>query len=249
MAPLLWFAAAFVPLVFVRRWLNRHLVGLAMLLGADEQATMVVQFLLFLPGVVLHEVSHWLAARVLGVRTGRMSIWPKRQGKGMVRMGAVQVRQTDVLRSALIGLAPFVLASVAVVLIGRFALGTDPLRQAVADGRWQAVPRLFAAAVRGADALFWVYMVFAISNSMFPSESDRSAWRPVAVYIAVAAAVLYIGGVGPVLGGAGSLLAWVANSLTYAMVVTLVVDLLSVLIIGILELVGGRIRGRRMVYH
>jgi hypothetical protein len=245
---LIWFSATFVALVFLQRWLIRHLAGLTVLLGADDQAVGVAQFLLFLPGIVVHELSHWGAAKVLGVRTGRISIWPKRQAKGRLRMGSVQVQQVDPLRSSLIGLAPFLVASVLVLLVGRFALHAEPLRVAITQGEWRQVPKLILLSLRGADSALWVYLVFALSNSMFPSESDRSSWRPTAIYLAVAAVLFYVAGLNRVVGGVGGVLSYTSDALTYALTITLAVDILFALLIAVLEILVSRLRGRRVKY-
>ena len=44
---------------------------------------------------------------------------------------------------------------------------------------------------------FWLllYLIFSISNGMLPSESDRQAWRPVALWLGAAACLLYVSGV------------------------------------------------------
>jgi hypothetical protein len=229
--------------------LNRHLAGVVILLGADQQVAILAQFVVFLPGIVLHELSHWLTAKVVGVRTGRMTVRPKPQSRGRVQMGSVQVQQSDPVRSSLIGLAPFLVASAVVVVVGRFALGTDLLRESVAAGRWSEVPGLFLAGIGKADALFWVYLIFAVSNAMFPSESDRSAWRPVVIFLALGAIVFYVAGMGKVAGALVGFVTWVMNSLTYAMAITLCVDLLFALLLALLELMASRITQRRVRYR
>ena len=63
------------------------------------------------PGVALHELSHALMARLLGVQTANLTMVPRRQADGHVRLGSVQVERVDVIRGSLIGLAPLLVGS------------------------------------------------------------------------------------------------------------------------------------------
>ena len=73
-APLAWLAALSVPLLFLTRWLNMHLQGLGLLLSGNEQTAMLLHYLILLPGILLHEVSHLLAAKLVGVKTRSFSL-------------------------------------------------------------------------------------------------------------------------------------------------------------------------------
>ena len=72
-------AVALLLLVFLQRWIHTHLHGVSLLLtGRPEWAVIVYAVILF-PGVFLHEASHWLAATLTGVRTGGVSLMPRRR--------------------------------------------------------------------------------------------------------------------------------------------------------------------------
>ena len=64
--PLIWLAATLAPLFFMKRWINRHIQGLGLLLVGDNEAAMFLYFVLLLPGILIHELSHWLAAGCWG---------------------------------------------------------------------------------------------------------------------------------------------------------------------------------------
>ncbi|MCL5257423.1 MAG: hypothetical protein M1319_06460, partial [Chloroflexi bacterium] len=91
-------------------WLRRHIFGLGwLLLGKEDRATRAYQLLLA-PGVVLHELSHWLMAKILFVRTGPFSLFEPEHlpTKGLTRLGYVELREADIWRAGLTGLAPFI---------------------------------------------------------------------------------------------------------------------------------------------
>ena len=246
--PVAAFFVAFVMVLLLTRWITHHLQGVLFLLGADEEVVMYLQFALLFPGILVHEAAHWLTAKLLGVRTLDFSVWPKRKTKGKVQYGAVRIAQTDIVRGSLIGLAPLVVASLLIIAIGRYALGTEALRQAVASGRWGQAWSALSQSIRAADFWLWMYLVFAISNAMFPSESDREAWKPLLLYAAVAAVLLYLAGWKPTMESVQGVLARVMNPLLYAFTVTAAVDLFFAAVIGLTEIVMGRLLGKRVVY-
>ncbi|MEP7358411.1 MAG: hypothetical protein ABI847_14285, partial [Anaerolineales bacterium] len=77
-----WLLLTLLPLVFLERWVHRHLQGIWLLLFRDPDLALIMYSLLMLPGVILHEGSHWLAATMLGVRAGRFSVVPERLPDG-----------------------------------------------------------------------------------------------------------------------------------------------------------------------
>ena len=103
-----WLLLSLFPLVFLERWVHRHLQGIGMLIFRHDDIALVFYSLLMLPGVSVHEGSHWLAATFLGARTGRFSLVPERTLNGTLRLGYVETEKVDLVREALIGAAPLI---------------------------------------------------------------------------------------------------------------------------------------------
>ena len=91
-----------VPLLFLQRFLQREIQSIFLLITRQPEISMALFSIIFLPGVVLHEVSHYLMAILLGVRTGRFSILPKKLEGGRIRLGYVETVSTDFVRDALV---------------------------------------------------------------------------------------------------------------------------------------------------
>ncbi|HQF71783.1 MAG TPA: hypothetical protein PLH39_10945, partial [Promineifilum sp.] len=109
--PFLAAAVALVLLVFLQRWIHAHLHGVSLLLTGRAELALVVYAIILFPGVLLHEASHWLSATLLGVRTGGVSLLPRRQPDGTLQLGYVEYyrgRTLDPLRESLIGGAPLI---------------------------------------------------------------------------------------------------------------------------------------------
>lgn len=249
---LIWVGVTLPLLIFVQQWLHRHLRGLGLLLTGSQELANWLYALILLPGVFLHELSHWLTARLLGVKTGGFSIRPRQMQDGALQLGYVEYYRNSSLgplRESLIGAAPLIFGTAAVVLIGRhvFALPDTALLLRTSDPLWAW--QTLRAALAANDAFVWLYLLFAISNAMLPSPSDRRAW-PLLLLSVLAFSVLIV------LAGAGSaMLEAVAVPLTrvlaylgLACTITLLLDLVGMLLVGVSELVIGRLTGRRIDY-
>ena len=133
----LWFLGTLILLVLVQRWVHQHLHGVAYLISGQADMALMLYSLPLLPGVALHELSHATMAALLGVKTANLTLIPQRQPDGHVRLGSVQVERVDVVRSSLIGLAPLLAGSAAILLIIRFAFDVNTLGDAVQRVIWR----------------------------------------------------------------------------------------------------------------
>lgn len=128
--------------------------------------------LVVLPGTFLHELSHWLVATVLGGQPGSLTIVPVRAERGW-RLGSVGMRRVRWFNALPIGIAPLLLAPLAVLAL------THAARLDAA--RWE----------------HWALLYVAVSAavSCLPSLTDWKlvASRPLGAlfYAALAAGVLY----------------------------------------------------------
>jgi len=238
---LLWFAAALVPLLLLERWIHRHLQGVALLLMGDPEVAVWLYSLPLLPGVILHEVSHALAGRLVGARVGRISILPARQG-GRIQLGFVPVEATGPVRTALIGLAPLVVGCLALLLIGHLGLELGPAGVALAAGDWGGVAAGLGRAIHAPNFWLWAYLAFTISNTMLPSRSDLRAWPMILLFVVAVVGALALLGLGAALAGA---LHWLA----VACGLVLLVDLPFALLILAAEEALARLKGVRVEYQ
>jgi hypothetical protein len=247
--PLAWLIVTLVPLLFMKRWINQHIQGLGMLLTGDNEAVMFLYFVLLLPGILIHELSHWLTAKLLGVRTGKITLWPsKRQGNQM-RMGSVSIAHADPLRSSLIGVAPLISGCLTILIIGQLVLGLGDLGEILRNREWEQVGESILAHVRAPDFWLWLYLIFAISNAMLPSETDREPWKPVLLFMGLAALISYVAGWAHAVPEPVANASMIALSyLAYAFSLTVVVDVVFISIMAVLETLVSRLTGKRVKY-
>ena len=194
---LLWFALTLLPLVFLQRFLHREIQAVFLILTRNQTFTVGLFSLLFFPGVLLHELSHFLTARLLGVRTGQFSLIPQVTKDGRIILGYVETARADVVRDSLIGAAPLIAGGLFLAFIAAPRLELPALwgfaQAAQFDLFWQAL----AVIPRVNDFPLWFYLTFAVSSTMLPSSADRHAWTPLAVWVAALFALIVIAGAGP----------------------------------------------------
>jgi len=249
--PLFGLAVTLALLLLVERWIHRHLQGTMLLLTGDREIAVILYALPLMPGILLHEVSHALAAKLLGVSVGRVSVRPK-LADDRIQLGFVPVEETDIVRASLIGLAPLLTGSAVILLIGYLFFGIGGLQSALVNGAWTRPLRLlahFVEMLKAPDVWLWAYVIFAVSNTMLPSQSDRESWTPILLFLALAVALAWFAGLAPVII---ERLARPLNLATRWLAVmygfTIIADLPFVGLILLVEWAIGRLRGVRVEY-
>ncbi len=223
-----WFVALLVPLVWLKREISGRLLHVGWLVFRNELAAVLLYFLIMLPGVLIHEVSHLVMATLLGVRAGGLSLRPKVRRDGL-QLGSVRVAKTDPVRESLIGLAPLIGGCLVVLLIAGFVFDVPLAARGDIAGQLAYVVNNVDLLLQEPNAVLWLYLIFAISNAMLPSPSDRQPWRTLAIFIGVVAAVVLFlnGGLPQFPDNLVGNLTRTLDLLALAFAFTLLVDLLS----------------------
>jgi hypothetical protein len=250
--PFLWVVVTLPILVLMQRWIHAHLHGVSLLaVGRPEWAVIIYAIVLF-PGVLLHELSHWLAATALGVRTGSLSLIPRQQPDGTLQLGYVEYykgRTLGPIRESLIGGAPLLSGTALILLIGFRIFGVTDVATAVQTGDIDIMAVALAELFATPFILLWIYLIFAISNAMLPSRSDRRAWRAFIVILVTVGVALYLLGLQQALAeGLAGPLATVFGYLGTAFSIAVAVDVLFMALIALVENILSRVRGMSVVY-
>jgi hypothetical protein len=235
--PLLSFALALLALYLLSQQVSIRLQQLTYFLTRSEDMMTLVLFLVFLPGIIIHEGAHWLMARLLGLKTSKFRVWPKRKGR-TIGMGSVSVQAGGLWRDSLVGLAPLLAGTALVTLIAHQIFAASNLTTAWSRGEWAAGVGALGQAMQQPDGALWAYALFAIANAMMPSASDREPLKPLLLYIAIAA-VLYLF-LGLPASPLTALLDWSTpylEQLTSALVFTILLDGVIVVILFLLAMI------------
>lgn len=161
------FIALIIVLSYQRSRLVYELSGTSLLVFGSTRPGINFYSFVFLPGTIIHELSHWIVAEILQVRTGAITIFPDLQSEedetGHQRLGSVETARSDPFRGFLIGLAPFISGLAILAVLGML----------LANG-WNTY-------------IWWqvallIYGIMVIGNSMMISESDRRTWPFIVIF-------------------------------------------------------------------
>lgn len=119
------------------------------LIQNDFIATGIIA-LIYFPGTVIHELSHFLMAILLLLPVHKLSLLPQRNGDS-VRLGYVLYEKKDIFRGMIVGVAP--------VLVGILFL-------------WWFYTIDFFSVEFGWAPLLKGYLIFILSSTMFSSKQD-----------------------------------------------------------------------------
>ena len=194
---LLWCILTLLPLGFLQRLFHQELQASFLILSRSPEFTITLFSIIFLPGVLLHEFSHYLAARLLWVKTARFSLIPQMLPDGRLQLGYVETARSDVLRDSLIGAAPLLAGGSLVAYLAVTRLDLLPLWDALRAGQFDRLWLGLRLLPGAADFPLWFYLLFTVSSTMLPSQSDRHAWLPLGMTLAGLLALALLVGAGP----------------------------------------------------
>jgi hypothetical protein len=250
--PILWAAISLICLLFMQRWIHAHLHGVSLLLTGRPEWAIILYAVILFPGVLLHEISHWLTALVLGVRTGGVSLTPRRLPDGSLQLGYVEYYKgpgVGAIRESLIGAAPLITGTAVILLIGHRVFSVTSLGAAISNGDINVLADAMAQLLSIPNVLVWIYLLFAISNAMLPSKSDRHAWP--AFLLIMGGVTILIAVIGQGMSLLDNLYGPVSVLFGYlgtAFSIAIAVDILCIVVIALLEWFLGRLRGASVIY-
>lgn len=165
------FIAFIVFLNLFRHRISQQIQIISLLVFKSNIVGIIFYSLFFLPGVIIHELSHLLIASLLGVPTGTISIFPTEIKEGKMRLGYVESAESDPVRESLIGLAPTIIGMIVILSIASVSYANSTYLK----------------------ILLW-YLLFSVANTMFMSKEDSRSWWGLPLFVVVLALFLYVFG-------------------------------------------------------
>jgi hypothetical protein len=191
-----FFAISLLVLIVIQRLLQKEIQIVLLLITGNPNLAIGIFSILLLPGVFIHEFSHLMMSILLRVPVLKLSLVPEVTKKGRIRLGFVQTAKTDVVRDSLIGLAPFIVGLVLLALIGTLKFGITAIaNQSIAD-YFEVLLSFSKEIPKVTDFGIWLYLAFAISTTMIPSESDRQSWKLIFIVLFLVLSVVFLSGLG-----------------------------------------------------
>lgn len=149
--------------------------------GGNRNSLIIFWSIIFLPGTVIHEMSHFLFAILTGARTGKIEIfpsfleedWENEEGGSGVTLGYVQTQRLNPLQGFLVGTAPFLVG------IGLLVWLASMIKVSYDNSLIYLL-------------LFQGYLFFTVSNSFFPSWSDIKQTIPLLVTLSIVSILIWL---------------------------------------------------------
>ena len=146
---LLFFLQIFILFFLSRKTIN-NLFSFFRIFRNNEKLIFSLISLIFFPGTIIHELSHFFAAIILFLNVYNLQIFPRFQGNE-IKLGQVIYEKRDFLRSFLVWIAPIFAGIFFLFFLSFFKLFPS-------NNIW--------------TNLFFGYLVFAVSSTMFSSKRD-----------------------------------------------------------------------------
>ncbi len=172
---LIFFLAEIFLLYFISQKLHKAISAFIYKVTKSKKWTIYIMAVVFLPGTIIHELSHAVSALFLLVPFENVEFIPEIQGKD-VKLGSVRIAKTDPLRSFLISSAPLTLGVLLILYIFYFIFQLEE-----GFSLWSTLISLYAA--------------FEIGNSMYLSKSDTKGMLGLVILLVIFFIVLYLLGV------------------------------------------------------
>lgn len=194
---LIWIVTTLVLVQVLQRNLHREFQAVFLIITRSPNITIGVFSVLFFPGVFLHELSHFVMAKLIGVRTGNFSLLPQVLPDGRLQLGYVEAATSDIFRDSLVGLAPLISGMLFIAFEASSHLHLSILWDTLRNQQWDLFLMGLQELPNVPDFWLWFYGTFAISTTMMPSESDRHAWLPLGLVSGLLLILAVIEGAGP----------------------------------------------------
>lgn len=164
------FTLELAALFFLSRFIGRNLFRSFYNNTQNIKLSTTLIAVIYFPGVLVHEISHLLAATLLGVRVGHIEFWPS-FSDGNLKLGSVRIEKTDAFRKTLIATAPVFVGTV--VILGSL---------------WTLDNFL-------SSSVFWYILigvfVYQVGSTMFSSKKDLEGTAPFFLALSLLIGILW----------------------------------------------------------
>ncbi len=165
-----FFLAQILLIYFATRFTTNEIFAFLRIFIKEDKIVFVIISIVFLPGTIIHEMSHYLTATISLLNVREVNIFPQFEGN-YIKLGSVVYEKKDILRGILVGIAPLFFGLFIFWLIHSF--------------------KIFPQSNLGLNILF-TYLIFTISSTMFSSAQDLKDLVFILPLIIIIAAFIYV---------------------------------------------------------
>jgi hypothetical protein len=235
----------------LERWLHQHIFKVGWLVTKQYQTTTIVYYAFFLPGIILHELVYWFVAGFLNIRADRSIVWPEKQEIGELKLNFIKLaKNVGQIPLAIISTAPLLVGLTAVAFIANNRMDFQGFIATLGSGFFDELTAALSHLTSTPDFWIWIYLVFTISNTMWPDVSKLRGWRVILGVISAIGGVLIIIGAGNriIVDALSGPVTNALNALSGTLVVIIAIDLFVVAVLGTIEAIIERITGHSATF-
>ena len=220
--PLLFVILSLFCLLLTKKRMTSDLSHLVHRLGGSQHSVIIVWSTIFLPGTLIHEISHFLVAALTGARTGKIEIFPEYledkldEKSTHVALGSVQTQKLNPIQGFLVGIAPFISGMALLIWLASLLQTSFAARD------------VWLLLLEG-------YLFFTIANSFFPSWPDIKQALPFVIISLVVALLAWYFGF-QIFLNSNSYIWTILNSLWQAIGISVLINLSLIGVLFILNL-------------
>ena len=229
--------------------MHRHIFKVGWLLTHNYQITAVLYYIVFLPGVLLHEAARWLAAGLLNVRANRSFQLPQQPEIGQLELNFIKLApNAHPIKRVIITAAPLVVGLLTLWVIAVNAFQLETVLNIAAPAQLDDVTRAASTLTAQPDFWLWIYLAFTISNTMLPTiPANLRGWRRIgAAALSVIITALVLGISQTFAADAGMQL---LNSLALILSLTTFINIFMVILLGTAEALIERLTGHSAAFQ
>ncbi len=216
------------------------------------QITTVLYYIIFLPGIVLHELTLWLAAGLLRVRAEGALRFPEDRDISELRLSLIRLApHTSFIKRFLISLSPLATGLMALWAISATLFPASEITALVRPGSIVELGAAIRSLTTTADFWLWLYIVFTIANRSFPALPLKLTSRWKSIPIVALPALCFVLWRTSVMANPGIALGieGLLRGLTFIIVQITLLNLGCVLALGALEAVIERFTSRSATFR
>lgn len=168
-------------LFFTSRVISKSLFAFFYTISHSKRISVAGVASIFFLGTVIHELAHYLTAKLLFVEVGKLEVVPELHENGL-KLGSVQIAKTDIGRRFLIGVAPLIIGTVIVCSVTYYL--------------WPIISNFQLSLSYILLTTGYLLVIFVITNTMFSSRKDMEGAIVLVLFLLFVLAVLTVAGKG-----------------------------------------------------
>lgn len=234
---LLILAGLFLFFRQIERWLHQHIFKVGWLLTQNYQTTTILYYTFFLPGVIAHEFTIWLVAGMLNVRADRAIAIPEKQEIGELKLNFVRINpRISAIKKAVISASPLMVGIVFIWHVGTNVFRVQDVAQIISTGQLNDVGRGLTTLTSTPDFWLWIYLAFAVSNTMFPHTwKEFQPFRAILLLTALIVLLLSLIGISQLLTSITVSLSALIFQLQSILTFMITINIIMTLSLGLIE--------------